>query len=82
MQSKTAIGPQFGSASSYLVEQLRESLPYLKNEGWTNTAELMNAAAAELERLALKVRYLEGRISDDDQAGFQTSTRLVSGLSG
>ena len=82
MQSKTAIGPQFGPASSYLVEQLRESLPYLKNEGWTNTAELMNAAAAELERLALKVRDLEGRISDDDQAGFQTSTRLVSGLSG
>jgi hypothetical protein len=66
MQTKTTIRQGFDSASSYLAEQLRESLPYLKDEGWTNTAELMNAAATELERLALKVRKFEGQTNDAD----------------
>jgi hypothetical protein len=80
MQPKTAIGPQFAATSSYLVEQLRESLPFLKEEGWTNTAELVNAAASELERLALKVRDLEGQIGDADQVNTETfkQARVVS----
>lgn len=84
MPSKTATGPQFSLTGSYLTEQLRESLPYLEEEGWTNTAELMRAAATELERLTLKVEKFERRQCDADQAKIKTSkrSRLVLRLFG
>jgi hypothetical protein len=50
--------------SAELIEQLRDSLPYLEDEGWTNTAALMSAAANELERLTLKLAELEERHDD------------------
>jgi hypothetical protein len=45
--------------SIQLIAQLRESLPYLEDQGWTNTARLMSAAANELERLTFKIKELE-----------------------
>jgi hypothetical protein len=49
---------------SYLVQQLRESCPYLEDRGWTDTAELMNAAANEIERLMIKTRSLEDKLHE------------------
>jgi hypothetical protein len=49
---------------SYLVQQLRESCPYLEDQGWTDTAELMNAAANEIEQLMIKTRSLEDRLHE------------------
>jgi hypothetical protein len=36
---------------TYLTAQLRESVPYLEDAGWGDTARLLIAAAAEIERL-------------------------------
>jgi hypothetical protein len=43
----------------YLIEELRDSLPFVRGRDWNNTAALMNEAANELERLALQVSDLE-----------------------
>jgi hypothetical protein len=37
--------------TSYLSAQLRESAPYLRDVGWRQTAELLIAAADEIEQL-------------------------------
>jgi len=45
--------------SGFLVQELRESHPYLADEGWHQVAKLMIAAADEIERLQARVRELE-----------------------
>jgi hypothetical protein len=40
---------------SYLSAQLRESAPYLRDVGWRETADLLIAAAAEIEELHLRL---------------------------
>ena len=47
--------------SAFLVRELRDSHPYLRDKGWHNVATLMLAAADELERLDDRVRELESR---------------------
>jgi hypothetical protein len=49
--------------STCLIEQLRESHPYLEDQGWSNVAELMSAAANELERLTAETQELEKRLN-------------------
>jgi hypothetical protein len=62
--ARSPLGPT--AMNNYLTEQLRESVSYLKSQGWTNTAELVSAAATELELLALKVEKLERRIGEGE----------------
>ena len=38
-------------AETYLTAQLRESAPYLADAGWRQTADLLLAAAAEIDEL-------------------------------
>jgi hypothetical protein len=45
--------------SAYLANQLRESSPYLADQGWHQVAKLMEAAADEIECLRARVRELE-----------------------
>jgi len=45
--------------STALVTALRESCDYLRDGGYHQTAQLMTAAAEEIERLNRKVRALE-----------------------
>ena len=39
------------SKATYLSAQLRESAPYLRDAGWRQTADLLLAAADEIETL-------------------------------
>jgi hypothetical protein len=48
-----------GKADNRLIGELRDSLHFVKGQGWNNTAALMNEAANELERLTLQVSDLE-----------------------
>jgi hypothetical protein len=48
-----------GNMSTPLVTTLRESCDYLRDGGYHQTAELMTAAANEIERLHREVRALE-----------------------
>ena len=45
--------------STALVTTLRESIGYLRDDGYHQTASLMAAAADELERLSRRVQVLE-----------------------
>ncbi len=45
--------------STALVTTLRESIGYLRDDGYDQTASLMAAAADELERLSRRVQILE-----------------------
>ena len=45
--------------STALVTTLRESIGYLRDDGYDQTARLMAAAADELERLSWRVQVLE-----------------------
>ena len=45
--------------SVFLIRDLRESRPYLADQGWRHVAELMAAAADEIERLSARVQELE-----------------------
>ena len=38
-----------------LIRELRESCPYLADEGWRQVADLLSAAADEIERLRAQV---------------------------
>lgn len=51
---------------SALARELRENSGYLRDSGWDATAKLMEAAAAELDRLSKRVTELERR---EDEAG-------------
>jgi hypothetical protein len=44
-----------------LIRELRESRPYLADEGWRNVAKLMSEAADEIERLDARIQELEDR---------------------
>jgi hypothetical protein len=52
-------GARYSRSSSFLVQELRESHPYLTDGGWHQVAKLMIAAADEIERLQGRVRELE-----------------------
>ena len=52
-----------------LIRELRESRPYLVDEGWRNVAQLMGAAADEIERLSARIQELE------DQQGTAPNVR-------
>jgi hypothetical protein len=45
--------------SAYLANQLRESSPYLADQGWHQVAKLMEVAADEIEYLQARVRELQ-----------------------
>ena len=45
--------------SIFLIRELRESRPYLADQGWRHVAELMAAAADEIERLNARIQELE-----------------------
>lgn len=50
---------RFSGRSIFLIRELRESRPYLVDEGWRHVAELMAAAADEIERLSARIQELE-----------------------
>jgi hypothetical protein len=51
-----------------LIRELRESRPYVADEGWRHAAALMVEAADEIERLNARVQELEDR-QDETRAG-------------
>ena len=55
--------------SAYLASQLRESSPYLADQGWHQVAKLMKAAADEIE-------YLQGQIHELQMTGQQDRRRI------
>jgi len=55
--------------SAYLASQLRESSPYLKDQGWHQVAKLMEAAADEIEYLQARVRELQITASSSEPQG-------------
>jgi len=50
---------RFPRRSTFLLRELRESRLYLADEGWRHVAELMAAAADEIERLNARIQELE-----------------------
>jgi hypothetical protein len=48
--------------TAFLVAQLRDSQPYLHEEGWHEVSKLMGLAADELERLARRLEMFELRM--------------------
>ena len=50
---------RFPGKSSFLLRELRESRLYLADAGWRHVAELMAAAADEIERLNARIQELE-----------------------
>ena len=50
--------------SEFLTRELRESRPYLADQGWHQVAKLMEVAADEIERLDARVQQLETTVSD------------------
>jgi len=53
--------------SAYLASQLRESSPYLADQGWHQVAKLMEAAADEIEYLQARVHELQTTAPDSMQ---------------
>jgi hypothetical protein len=56
------------SKSTYLSAQLRESAPYLRDIGWRETADLLTAAAAEIEELRAQLAVSAAINEPVDQA--------------
>jgi hypothetical protein len=50
--------------SAYLVAQLRESAPYLRDAGWHQSADLMIAAANEIEALRAQLGAANGAANE------------------
>ena len=50
---------RFPGRNTFLLRELRESRLYLADEGWRHVAELMAAAADEIERLNARIQELE-----------------------
>ena len=48
------------SKPTYLSAQLRESAPYLRDAGWRQTADLLLAAADEIEALRRDLEEAQG----------------------
>ena len=44
---------------TFLSSQLRESAPYLRDDGWDQTAQLLLAAAAEIEGLQAQLSAIK-----------------------
>jgi hypothetical protein len=51
---------RYSRSSEFLIRELRESQPYLADEGWHQVANLMLAAADEIEQLQARIGKLEG----------------------
>jgi hypothetical protein len=49
------------AVKSALARELQENSDYLRDSGWHGTAQLMEAAAAEIERLSGRVMELDRR---------------------
>lgn len=47
------------NSSKFLIRELRESQPYLADEGWHQVAKLMLAAADEIEQLHARIEELK-----------------------
>ena len=47
------------NSSEFLIRELRESQPYLVDEGWHQVARLMLAAADEIEQLHARIDELK-----------------------
>ena len=58
------------SQKYFLTRELRESHPYLVDEGWRHVAELMTAAADEIERLNTRIQELEDRQGEGSNVRF------------
>lgn len=69
------IGPM--SKATYLSAQLRESVPYLQDAGWRQTADLLLAAADEIEtlRAQLAAQAEQATESADDVARAKATSR-------
>ena len=50
---------RFPGRSTFLLKELRECRLYLADAGWRHVAELMAAAADEIERLNARIHELE-----------------------
>lgn len=50
---------RFPGRSTFLLRELRESRLYLADAGWRHVAELMAAAADEIEQLNARIQELE-----------------------
>ena len=55
-----AEGFSTASSSEFLIRELRESAPYLADEGWHQVARLMLVAADEIEQLHARIDELDG----------------------
>ena len=68
-QQGTAINSREELMSAYLASQLRESSPYLADQGWHQVAKLMEAAADEIE-------YLQARVHEPPSSLQQPRRRI------
>lgn len=60
---------------TFLSAQLRESAPYLRDAGWRQTADLLIAAAAEIESLRNQVDALHAVDSTSPKLEGQETSR-------
>ena len=66
------------SKPSYLTAQLRESVPYLQDAGWRQTATLLLAAADEIEGLRSRLEQVErGAVLDRPRREASGTGRVV-----
>ena len=65
--------------SSALVATIRESIGYLQDAGWDQTARLMTLAAEEIERLNEHVRALEAERERNLQPVVGVRRRNING---
>ena len=54
--------------ATYLTTQLRDSAPYVREAGWAQTAELLMAAAAEIESPRSQVSEAKPAIGHGESA--------------
>ena len=69
-----------------IAQELRESLGYLRDAGWRNYANVVQQAAAELDRQSERIAELERRLDGSRNAGRARIAALpwrwAGGLSG
>ena len=65
--TRISCSPGVAQMSAFLTRELRESSPYLADEGWHHVAKLMDAAADEIERLDARIHQLDTTVSSQDR---------------